>query len=399
MKRAGWQVVAVLTAALALLAAIATDAGARSSNEQATAGTVKVGIVYSRTGAFAEYGAEYISGLRYGLKYATKGTNKVGNNTIELTLVDDAGDPAKAVTAAKDLIGKGYKILGGTESSGVAVQMAPLAGQNDVLYLSGPAKTDAITGINDNTFRSGCQTYQDVKAASTYLGYGVGKKVVVFAQDTVFGQGNYAAVKSIMGDLGGQSVDKVLVPFNVTDFTPFVQQLKAKKPDLLFIAWAGTTTPAMFQALDQGGIFDAVHSVVLGLAQRSTYTLYGLPASKAKLTSSYLYTAPKNKVNDWLVAQMKRHGQVPDLFTPDGFAAGQMLVHALQASPSDVGKMISSLEGWSFVGPKGQMQIRASDHAMIQPYFLAKLVRQGNKWVGVPTKTIKAKYLAPPEKK
>lgn len=399
MKRAGWRVAVVFVAAVALLSAFAATAGARPGGEQRATATVKVGIVYSRTGPLAAYGAQYIQGLRLGLEYATKGTNKVGNNTIDLTLVDDAGDPAKAVSAAKDLIGQGYKILAGSTSSGVAVQMAPLAQQNNILFISGPAATDAVTGINKNTFRSGRQTYQDVKAAASYLGYGTGKKVVVFAQDTVFGLGNFLAVKSVMGDLGGQSVDRVLVPFTATDFTPFVQQLKQKNPDLLFIAWAGTTAPAMFQALDQGGIYNSVDKVVLGLAERSTYSLYGAPAAKLALISHYLFNAPKNKVNNWLVAKMKRRGQVPDLFTPDGFAAGQMIAHAVQASSSDVGKMIGSLEGWSFVGPKGQMQIRASDHALIQPMFQAKLARENGKWVGVPTKTIKGPFVAPPEKK
>ena len=50
----------------------------------------------------------------------------------------------------------------GTGSSGVALQMAPLAAQNQVLYISGPAASDAITGINKYTFRAGRQTYQDV---------------------------------------------------------------------------------------------------------------------------------------------------------------------------------------------------------------------------------------------
>ena len=45
-----------------------------------------------------------------------------------------------------------------------------------------------MTGMNKNTFRSGVQTYQDVKAASAHLGCGVGKKVAVFAQDTVIRQ-------------------------------------------------------------------------------------------------------------------------------------------------------------------------------------------------------------------
>ena len=43
--------------------------------------------------------------------------------------------------------------------------------------------------------------------------------------------------------------------------------------------------------------------------------------------------------------------------------------------------MISALEGWNFVGPKGQQSIRAADHAMIQPMFQVKLVKQANgKW-------------------
>jgi branched-chain amino acid transport system substrate-binding protein len=91
---------------------------------------------------------------------------------------------------------------------------------------------------------------------------------------------------------------------------------------------------------------------------------------------------------------------VPDLFTPDGFVAGQMLVRALtKGSPSDVNKMISALEGWSFTGPKGQETIRASDHALLQPMFLVKLAQKNGKWESVPTKSLRARYTAPPEKK
>ncbi|HEY6056339.1 MAG TPA: substrate-binding domain-containing protein [Gaiellaceae bacterium] len=388
------RILAPLLVTLTALAALAASASAGGAAQP-----LKVGIVYTQTGPLAAYGAQYIAGLRLGLAYATRGSNKVNGRPVELTIQDDAGDPTKAVAEAKDLIGQGYKILAGTVSSGVAVQLAPIAAQNNVLYISGPAATDAITGINRNTFRSGRQTYQDVKAASSYLGYGVGKRVVVFAQDSVFGQGNYLAVKAVMGDLGGQTVDKVLVPLTATDLTPFAQQVKDKRPDLLFIAWAGTSAATMFRTLDQQGVFDAVDKVVAGLAERSTYTLYGAPAAKLDLISHYLWNAPHNKVNNWLVAKMRARNQVPDLFTPDGFAAGQMIVHALQASPDNVGKMISSLEGWSFVGPKGQMQIRASDHALIQPMFLSKLTRESNRWVASATKTIKGQYVAPPEKK
>ena len=107
------------TVAAALLAA----AGCSSPQEAAQgtggdAAPVKVGLVYSQSGALASYGKQYIEGFKAGLAYATNGTNKVGGRPIEVTEADDAGDPAKAVSAAKDLIGKGVKILAGSTASG-----------------------------------------------------------------------------------------------------------------------------------------------------------------------------------------------------------------------------------------------------------------------------------------
>ena len=127
MQARHWRGVAAFAAVTTLLAAFAGGAQARTDGGSGTtaAASYKVGIVYSRTGLLAAYGAEYIQGLRYGLAYATKGTMKVNGRPIELTIVDDGTDPTKAVAAGRDLIGKGYKILAGSVSSGVALQMAP----------------------------------------------------------------------------------------------------------------------------------------------------------------------------------------------------------------------------------------------------------------------------------
>ena len=398
MVRARTKVLAAATGAIVLLVALAAGAQAQPKATEAQAATVKVGIVYPRTGAFAAYGAEYLSGLRWGLNYATGGTGKVNGNNVEFTVVDDGTDAAKAVSAAKDLIGQGYKIIAGTALSGASLQLAPLAEQNKILYISGPAATDAVTGANDYTFRSGRQTFQDVKAATAFLRGAVGKNVVVFAQDIAFGQGNVAAVRQVFGDLSGQKVDSVLVPFTAQDFTPYARQLRQKNPDLVFVAWAGTTAPAMWNALDQQGIFDSVDTVVTGLAERATWPSYGSALGKIKFLNHYNAGAPKNKVNDWLVAKMKRRGQAPDLFTPDGFVAAQMIVRALKSSRTDVSKMISALEGWNFTGPKGQQQIRESDHAMLQPMFLGQLRQNGNRYTFTTTVRLKAKYTAPPVK-
>jgi branched-chain amino acid transport system substrate-binding protein len=259
--------------AFGLLAGTATVA---ARPQHAAASSYDVGIVYSRTGLLAAYGAEYLEGLRYGLQYATNGTGKVNGKTINLEISDDKGDPATAVGEAKTLIGQGVKIIAGTASSGIALQLAPLADQNRILYISGPAATDALTGINKYTFRSGRQTLQDVYDASTFL-QGSGKKVVVFDQDSVFGHGNYAAVKAVLGGKG-HNVTEVSVPLTATDFTPFAQKVKQANPDLVFVAWAGTTAGAMWKTLDQQGVFNGT-TVVTGLAERATWSGLGPEAT------------------------------------------------------------------------------------------------------------------------
>jgi branched-chain amino acid transport system substrate-binding protein len=94
--------------ALVLLAGTATAAARVDSGSKASAKSpVKVGIVYSRTGALAGFGAEYLQGFKAGLQYLTKGTNTVNGHKLQITYVDDGTDAAKAVASGKDLIGQG----------------------------------------------------------------------------------------------------------------------------------------------------------------------------------------------------------------------------------------------------------------------------------------------------
>jgi branched-chain amino acid transport system substrate-binding protein len=386
--------------ALVLLAGSTTAAARVESGGKAAAKSpVKVGIVYSRTGALAGFGAEYIQGFRLGLRYATKGTNTVNGHKLQITYVDDATDAAKAVAAGKDLIGQGYKILAGSTSSGVALQMGPLAAQNKILFISGPAASDAITALNRYTFRSGRQSYQDVLDAANFIPRAqVGKKVVVYAEDTAFGASNVAAVRAVFGGRG-HTVTSILVPFNASDLTPFAQRLKNAAADLVFIAWAGPNSTQMWQSLQQQGVPKST-KLVTGLADRVTYPALGPALAGVNLLSHYVANGPKkNNINAWLVKTMAKSKQVPDLFTPDGFVAAQMIVRAVQkANGDDVEKMINALEGWQFLAPKGKQRIRPQDHAMIQPMFQVQLVQKKGKYVAKVIKVISPGNVQPPVK-
>ncbi|KAB1910272.1 substrate-binding domain-containing protein [Micromonospora sp. AMSO31t] len=380
------------TVMAAALAATACGSPQDTASGGGDAAPVKVGLVYSQSGPLASYGKQYIEGFKAGLDFATKGTGKVGDRKVELTEADDAGDPAKAVSAAKDLIGKGTKIIAGSTSSGVALQVAPIAAQNKVLFISGPAATDAVTGANKYTFRSGRQSYQDVVTAKSFIGDAAGKKVVVFAQDGAFGDANEAAVKAVIGGAGA-TVSGVRAPASATEFTPFASQIKAAKPDLLFVAWAGTTAPAMWQTLDQQGVLSST-TVVTGLDIRASWPTFGAAGSKISFLSHYFDGASDTEAAK--AAKAKIPGGTLDLFHPDGFAAAQMVVRAVQEGGDDVDKMVKALEGWQFDGVKGKMTIRAEDHALLQPMYQAKLSGGGTAFTAAAQKTLTGDESAPP---
>ena len=387
----------VAVGAVTLVVGAATVAAATAHQASKSAATASsgynVGIVYSRTGLLSAYGAEYVEGLKYGIQYATKGTGMVNGKKINLTYADDATDPATGVSQMKTMIGQGDTIIAGATSSGVALQEAPIAAQNHVLFISGPAASDAITGLNKYTFRSGRQTYQDVAtrrptSAVAARTSSSSRRTPPSARQLRRGEGDHRR-QGPHGD-------------------PDLRAALGDRHDAVRPAGeAGEAGPALrgMGRLDRPGHVVGsrpagrvleVQSIVTGLAERATYPSYGPAVGKIQFISHYLYQAPSNKVNTWLVTQMRKKSQFPDLFTPDGFVAGQMIVHALQVGDGNVDKMIPALEGWTFLAPKGWQAIRPQDHAMLQPMFRVSLSQVGKVWTAKVLGTANAYQTAPP---
>jgi branched-chain amino acid transport system substrate-binding protein len=382
----------------AATAVLGMTIGLGQTSFAAPAKAYKVGIVTEKTGLYSSYISEWMNGVTIGLNYATKGTNEVNGHKIKLTIEDDSDNPTTAVTDFKSLVGAGYKIIGGTGDSGIADVLTPLAAQNKVIYISGAAAGDELTGANRYTFRSGRQTYQDVQTAASYVkALGTGKKIVVLGQDYSFGQSYVTDATKAFASLG-DTVTPVLVPLTTTDFTATALQVQQDSPDILFLAWAGGTIVPLIQDLGANGTLTSSH-VVTGLANIATYPFFGAVGQSFNYISLYTYQSPHNPVNNYLIAQMaKKYKSVPDLFTADGFVWAQMVVRALQTGQgSNVNNMIKGLANWTFNAPKGVQTIRTSDHAMLQPMFQVQLAKTvAGVFQPVTLGTLSAKVTAPP---
>jgi branched-chain amino acid transport system substrate-binding protein len=354
------------------------------------AADIKIGVITSTSGPLSTYGVAFNEGLEWGLKYYTGGKMAINGQKLVVTSKDDGADPASATASFKEMVGNGTKIITGTASSGVALTLAPLAQQNKVLYISGPAKNDLVTSAaNKYVFRSGNSSTQDLAPLAGIKPIS-GKKVVLFVEDNAFGAGNIAAAKALMGPKGAK-FEEIKVPTSTSDFTPFAKKAADAAGSYIFIAWSNALTAgAMLTSLKVQGAF-VKQRPITGLAGAATYNIYGtlFEGTNAILTNSYFAGASKSSAAGDLATWYAANKKTQDLFTSTGADAAKMIVMALTKNPSqNVDTMIRNLEGKSWVGVKGLMTIDASSHLLIQPMFLVSLNKTSSGYVPGLLKTI-----------
>lgn len=384
----------ILTLILALLTtACSSGGGSRSAGEGGGGGgtaaePIKIGVVTSVTGPLAGYADQEIKGLKLGIQYATGGTNEVLGRPIEIIIEDDTGSPDVGKQKAVKLLEQDkVHILQGSASTPVALQIASLAEQYEVLYMVDPAAGDQLTttDFNKYIFRTAGINSQDALAGGKAAIEKPGDRVVHLAPDNAFGTSAQDAWNPAFEEAGGVVVRNINVPLDAKDFATYLQQVRDLDPDVLMVTWSGGNALKLFQQIGEMGLFDQMR-VTTSIGDRASLQGLGDAAVGLRGVVRYFYTLPKTPVNDWLVAEhQKLYGEPPDLFTAGGMAAGIAIVEGIKkAGSTDAGKLIEALEGMSFEGPKGTYTFRKEDHQALQPMYYVEIVKDGEHDYPVP---------------
>ncbi|MBI4731627.1 MAG: substrate-binding domain-containing protein [Chloroflexi bacterium] len=355
---------------------------------------IKVGLITDASGALAIYGQMILRSFMLGMEYATgapgtagdvfdfttvqENTFMLGDCQIIVYVADDQSTPDTTATIAREMIEvKGVDILVGTVSSGATATLQGIAAENQIPLIVAPAAANDITGVNFNeyTFRVSRNNYQDAMNLCAYLPTQYSTFVQI-APDYAFGRGSAAAFRDSCTLNGGTFVaDDIFAPADTTDFTPYMEQVKASGAESWIVTWAGGGFIAMMQAAADQGVNETMFlgSTFIDNALMPIFFPNAVGSTSGIL---YHYTAPDNPVNGWLVFETEaRYGLPPDLFDADGMNAAIMLVEAIKATNGDVtgSALVAAMEGMTFEGPKGTVYIRPEDHVAIQDMYILTL--------------------------
>jgi branched-chain amino acid transport system substrate-binding protein len=363
--------------ALALLAAF----GAGAALPALAANDLKVALIAGKTGVLEAYAKETETGFMMGLEYLTGGKMEINGRKLKVIVKDDQSKPDLGRTLLAEAYGDDkVDIAVGTSSSGSAIAMLPVAKEYKKVLIVEPAVADAITGDKWNRyiFRTARNSMQDGLAAASTLKTG---SVAFLAQDYAFGKDAVKAGREALAATGSKAtvVHEEYAAQNASDFTASAQRifdaLKDKpQPRVLGIIWAGPNPMNKLADMkpERYGIALAPGGNILPVMK--TWKNY----AGTEGTIYYYYAFPKNKMNDWLVAEhTKRFKAPPDMFTAGGFAAASAVYTALSKSAStDSEKLIATMEGMEFDTPKGKMNFRKEDHQAMQAMYHFRIKKQ-----------------------
>ena len=391
MHRRNWVALAAMAAA-ALVSPSATFAQAKD---------IKIALIASKTGPLEAYAKQTIVGFNMGLEYATGGTMAVNGRKLVVIEKDDQGKP----DVGKSLLAAAYAdekvdIAVGPTASPVGLALLPVAEEYKKILIVEPAVADSITGDKWNRyiFRTGRNSSQDAAANAAALDQ-PGNVIATLANDNAFGRDGVKAAKEFTKK--AKIVHEEYLPVGTTDFTAGLQRIIDKLKDqpgrkFISVGWSGAPTPfpkiADLELKKRYGIELATGGNILP-AMVAYKQFEGMEGALY-----YYFGIPKNKANEWLVANhYSRYKAPPDFFTAGGMSAAMAVVEALKKTNGDTSteKLITAMEGMSFETPKGKMTFRKEDHQAMQDMFHFKIKNDPAFPWGVPelVRVIKAEEL------
>lgn len=385
LYRYRWVSIALLVLFLVSVAAGCGGGGAPAGKEEAKAPAkpIKVGVIDTYTGPPTTYTNDALDGFKLALEEA--GGKALGTK-IEIVQRDDQFKVDVAQNWAKELVlRENVDLLVGTINSAAALAVSEFAKENKVPFLVWGAMSEKITGEDGHryVFSMLPNTAMIGKAGAVQMAKLPYTKYWLAGSDYEYG---HAVVDNFWANLKKLKPEVVKVgetwwTVGEPDFTPYINQIRAAKPEVLIVGTGGKDMVPFLKAVKATGLNKDVQIWVHTATDLSTLRPLGAEAPEGVLgTNPYFHYYPDTPENKAFVeAFRKKYNREPAAFALYGYITGKLMVAAFEkAGAVDREKFIDALEGLSVDSPVGKVTVRQYDHQVIMPMFIGRTAKDPN---------------------
>lgn len=342
--------------------------------------TIKLGMIASFSGPFADISKQLMGGIK---TYMKQHGDTVAGKKIELVTRDSTGPvPEVAKRLAQELVVQDkVDFLTGFGLTPEALAAAPVATEGKTPMVIMNAATSIITTKSPYIVRFSLTLPQVCAPLGDWAAKNGIKKVVTMVADFGPGHDAEAAFTKTFTAAGGQVIDAILTPLNNPDFSSFIQRVKDKQPDALFVfVPAGQQSIAAMKAYDERGLNKAGIKVIAtgDLLDDHGLATIGDPALGA--ISSYHYSVAHDSPENKAFLEAYRDANGPDAGLPnfmsvaayDAMAAIYDVIQKLDGK-IDPDKAMDILKHEAFTSPRGPISIDPETRDIVQTVYLRRV--------------------------
>jgi branched-chain amino acid transport system substrate-binding protein len=366
------------TAGLLASTAFLPFVGMASAQSQ---GSVPIGFIFAKQGAFTEHGKENTNGAMVALEEAG---NKVLGKPINAIWLDEA-NPQMAQQNMEKLVTehKVAAVVGGMNSA-TSLAISSVANRAKVPYIAPNAAARDLTGANCNpyTFRGYVTTSVTSRAIVPSL-LGIGKNWYFLIASYAFGEDTYATMKGELDKAGGTQLGADRTPLGTTDFSSFILKIRQAKPDVVVLCLAGSDIPNFLKQYNEFGLQG---TIPVASASTSILDLWALgdTAAGGIFGVQWHYTDPDNSPEDkaFTKAYITKHGQPPSDKAWTGWFATRMMLAAIElAKSTESAAIVKALETVTINEGGIAASFRPWDHQLLRRWIVVKARKGGkDKW-------------------
>lgn len=355
----------------------------------ANAETVKVAMIETMSGAFSPIGQNQLHSYQLITEMANK-QKWAGNNTIEVVAFDNKGSPQEALTQLKAAIDQGYRYVAQGNSSAIALALIDAINKHnernpgkEVVFFNHSSVDPDLTNAKCSFwhFRIDANSDMKMEALTTELAKDKNiKKVYIIGQNYSFGQSVSRAAKEMLKrkrpDV--QIVGDDLHPIaQVKDFSPYVAKIKASGADTVITGNWGADLALLIKAAKDADL-KANFYTYYGSTSGVPTAMGAAGADRVKYVGLWNVNNEGYVGRDIVEAFKKKYND--DYYVMQTHSMIELLASGIKkANSTDPVKVAFAMEGMKLKSLNGDIEMRATDHQMLQPLYIATWTKVNGK--------------------
>jgi branched-chain amino acid transport system substrate-binding protein len=359
---------------------------------------IKIAYIDPLSGMMAATGEHGLRELQYNAERINARGGILGQK-VEIVPMDNKLSPQESLALLNRAVDEGIRYVAQGNGSSVAAALIDGINKNNernpnksVLFINYAAVDPDFTNSKCSFWHFRFDANSDMKLqviTSTMVSNKSIKKVYIIGQDYSFGHQVSKTAKALLKEKRPdvEIVGDELHPLaKVKDFSPYVAKIMASGADTVITGNWGSDLALLIRAARDAGLKSSFYTFYAGVVG-------GPPAigeagvGRVKVVAYYDPNDPAAPASTikYIEDYKKKYGPLEDPYTTSLATALEMLERAAKAAKSiEPAKVAKAMEGMKIPGFFGEVQMRDTDHQMIQPMYVMTFDKADGKAVKFP---------------